>query len=60
MPDHVARIRHLYQAAFMRSPSEEELQSSVEFLDRRNDQIAKALDLLLWAIVTSSEFRINH
>lgn len=60
MPDHVARVQHVYQAAYSRLPDEEELTRNVEFLTQRQDRLGQALDLMLWAIVTSSEFRINH
>ena len=60
LPDHSARINQLYRAAFSRQPDPEELTQGVGFLEQRSNQPERAIDLLLWAIVTSSEFRINH
>lgn len=59
-PDHRGRIEMLYQEAFARSPDETELKAAVDFLAQRHDRLSDALDMLLWAIVTSAEFRFNH
>ncbi len=55
-----ARIQALFNTAFGRSPSEDEQQATLAYLQQRPEAIESALDDLVWAIVTSAEFRFNH
>jgi hypothetical protein len=60
LPDHATRVRHLFAAAYAREPDEDELQAATAFLTQREDRLVEALDNLIWAVVSSAEFRMNH
>ena len=60
MQDHAERqVDAAFQRVFNREPDDDERTASVEFLQQR-ERRAEALGQLLWAMVTSAEFRMNH
>jgi len=54
------RIELLFETLFCRLPTAEERDVAVAFLFDRADGLERALDQLVWAAVTSAEFRFNH
>lgn len=55
-----ARIDTLFSIALGRSPTEDEQEQAIAFLQQKPEAIESSLDDLVWAIVTSAEFRFNH
>ena len=53
------QVESAFQLVFNRKPEADERAASVEFLQARR-QRGDALGQLLWAMVASAEFRINH
>lgn len=49
-----------FHSILSRDPSDEERQSIIAFLDQRNDRRDDALKHVVWALLTSPEFRFNH
>ncbi len=58
--DHRMRVETLFSRVFLRSPDEEELERSLAYLKARSDRAEDACEQLLWALLTSAEFRFNH
>ena len=58
--DDKAKVRALFARAFGREPDRDELQRSLEYLRNRSEKPEAATRQLLWALLTSAEFRINH
>jgi hypothetical protein len=54
-----AQVDSAFRLVFNRAPRADEREASVAYLQRR-DQREEALGQLLWAMVTSAEFRMNH
>ena len=54
---HVVHIA--FESAFGRQPDDAELVQSLSFLSRKADRQA-AIRQMMWALVTSAEFRFNH
>jgi hypothetical protein len=55
-----AKVRALFVRVFAREPRRDELTRSLEFLRARSQEPMAATQQLLWALVTSAEFRLNH
>ena len=53
-------IDQLFQRLYCRSPKQEEIQAVQSYLAERTDRPREAIAELLWALVTSAEFRFNH
>jgi hypothetical protein len=53
------RIREIYLRAFARAPGEQELQSALAYLDRKENK-QEAYQDLVWAILNCKEFLFNH
>ena len=53
------RVDMLFKIVFGRPPDNDELAAARRFLDNKSDP-ADALTQLLWAMLTSAEFRFNH
>lgn len=53
-------VDHLFHRIFGRSPDDEERSRCVEFLSARAAHRHTAIENLVWALVTSAEFRFNH
>ncbi|MEM7313676.1 MAG: DUF1553 domain-containing protein, partial [Planctomycetota bacterium] len=56
----VTNVGELFHRVFGRAPSDDELFKAGEFLKSREDRIKDGYAQLLWAMVTSAEFRFNH
>ncbi|MEX0938704.1 MAG: DUF1549 domain-containing protein [Pirellulales bacterium] len=54
------RVREAFRRVYGRAPDEEELQAATQFLTERSADSRAAVDQLLWAMITSAEFRFNH
>jgi hypothetical protein len=54
------RVQIAYQAAFQRRPQDEELAACSRFLEDRGERPEEGVRLLVWALLTSAEFRFNH
>jgi hypothetical protein len=52
--------REAFLQVLGRLPDEQETQASVAFLEARVDQPTRGVDHLVWALLTSTEFRFNH
>ena len=59
--DGVARnVEQLYLSAFSRRPTAVELQTAVQYLENKSDQLRQAYEDLVWAVLNSKEFVFNH
>ncbi|HEY4261861.1 MAG TPA: DUF1549 domain-containing protein [Schlesneria sp.] len=58
--DNTKRCEALFVAVLSRTPSAEEVQAIDQFLAARTDQRGKAIGQLIWALVSSTEFCVNH
>ena len=54
------RVRHVFLSVLGRSPNKDELAESVAYLDARQARGEAAIRHLEWALLTSSEFLMNH
>ena len=57
-PDAEARVREAFQALFGRVPERDELRACATYLAERTPEAG--LKQLLWAMVSSAEFQLNH
>jgi hypothetical protein len=53
-------VEHLYHRILGRQPGDEERSHCVDFLNSRADHRQTAIESLVWALITSAEFRFNH
>ena len=56
----VAKADLLYRSVLTRPPSEAELSWVTEYVEARGDRDSDAWSQVLWALLTSPEFRFNH
>jgi hypothetical protein len=54
------RVRIAYEAALQRPPDAHELAMCAQFLEQRGERPEDAARHLMWALLTSAEFRFNH
>jgi hypothetical protein len=54
------RVNKAFAALFGRRPDTDELERAVDFLNARKSQPESALKQLLWALLSSAEFQLNH
>ena len=54
------RIDLIVQNIFCRKPTAEETKSLEEYLGKRSDRLPEAYRQMIWALITSSEFRFNY
>ena len=59
MPDADA-VRELYLAVFSRRPNDQEQHELETYLQNAKDHRADAVRQIVWAMLTSAEFRFNH
>ena len=59
-PDDGSATRTLFTAILGREPNEEELRHSIGYLDARRDARPRAMESLLWSLLASAEFYVNH
>jgi hypothetical protein len=53
-------IRAAYQQVFFRAPQPSELKSLRNYVEQRSDRPADAIRQVVWAMMTSTEFRFNY
>ena len=58
VPDEKARVREAFSAVFGREPDAEELRECSAYLKGRSTEAGTKQ--LLWAMLTSAEFQVNH
>ena len=58
LPDSAARVREGFLAVFGRLPDRDEQEECLRYLAGRD--VAPGIRQLLWALLTSAEFQINH
>ena len=58
VPDEKARVREAFAAVFGRDPDAEELRECSAYLKARSPEAGAKQ--LLWALLTSAEFQVNH
>jgi hypothetical protein len=58
--DASALADELYVAVLSRPPSEEERRDVIEFLVARSDRRERAITNLIWGLLASNEFGVNH
>ena len=56
----VEQVQTLYSRVFGRSPTDDELFAVADYMRAREDRPEKAIAQVLWAMITSAEFRFNH
>ncbi|MEZ6140251.1 MAG: DUF1553 domain-containing protein [Zavarzinella sp.] len=54
------RVSEMYRFVFARTPTAIEMNLIQEYLKQRNDRAEEALQQVIWALVSSPEFRFNH
>lgn len=54
------QVNLLYQRIYSRSPDDVERDQVLAYLQQRSDRPQEAMAQVLWAMVTSAEFRFNH
>lgn len=57
---HAERLRDLYLAALSREPGEKELAAFESYLDKSQSNPQQAYEDILWTIINSKEFLLNH
>jgi hypothetical protein len=59
-PDPGRFTQILFKAVLTREPSPDEVQAVTQFLAARTDQRESAVAQAIWALITSTEFCVNH
>ncbi len=54
------KINELYLRAFSRQPNPQEIETALNYLEKKKDKPKEALEDLIWAILNSKEFLFNH
>ncbi|MCA9264123.1 MAG: DUF1553 domain-containing protein, partial [Planctomycetales bacterium] len=61
---HPEKLRELYLTAFSREPTADEMQTLVEYLDRKSAEnkgnLRPAYEDIVWTIINTKEFLFNH
>jgi hypothetical protein len=58
LPDDARRVKAAFRAVFGREPDREELKTSADYLAAHPGE--RGQRQLLWALLTSTEFQVNH
>lgn len=59
-PDHARRAELAVRTVLCRPAKMEEVQAISDYLQRRGDRVEAACQQIVWALLTSAEFRFNH
>lgn len=54
------QVKILFETLFARNPDVSEMKAVVEYLETRSDRIDHAIRQVIWSMLTSAEFRLNH
>jgi hypothetical protein len=57
---HEEKIREIYQVAYSRLPTPQEMEVTLAYVAKREKSVQAAYEDILWAIVCSKEFLFNH
>lgn len=60
MKDRTEACEQVVQSLFCRKPAPDEVKTLTDYLDRRTDRLPEAYRQMLWALITSAEFRFNY
>ncbi len=60
MDDHEALVGELYLATLSRGPNETERSEALNYLQENSGRKSIAIGNLAWALLTSTEFAVNH
>ena len=60
MPDPAKKVSKAFDNVFGRPPNKDELSQFEEFLLKRQNRPSKGIEQMLWAMVCSPEFLMNH
>ena len=60
MTDDAAAVREAFLCVLSRQPTSEEAARLVQYLQARRDRRPAACRQVVWALVSSPEFRFNH
>ncbi|MBL6724687.1 MAG: DUF1549 domain-containing protein, partial [Rubripirellula sp.] len=55
-----SQIKMLFERLFARDPDAWELREVMQYLDLRNERLDQAMQQVVWSLLTSAEFRLNH
>ena len=58
--DHKKQVELAFRSTLSRTPNEQEQKLFIQYLDERKDRISDACSQIVWALMTSAEFRFNH
>ncbi len=58
--DHAAKIRELYLLAFSRPPLEDETSIALAHIEKCGDDVKRAYEDIVWALINTKEFLFNH
>lgn len=57
---HEDRLRQLYLTAYARQPTADELQTALDYINSREDNLAEAYEDLITVLINTKEFLFNH
>ena len=57
---HQQRVRDLYLVAFSRGATDKEMAVAIDYLQQRQENLQKAYEDLVWALINTKEFLFNH
>ena len=57
---HAQKVEEIYLLAMSRKPTDEETQTAVAYLEKKQANLRTAYEDLIWAVINSKEFLFNH
>lgn len=60
LPETDQRIDQLFRTIFHRVPDPTEKKMVADYLEKRAENLGVAMDQVIWSMLTSAEFRLNH
>jgi hypothetical protein len=58
--DHATKIRELYLLAFARPPLDDETAIAIAHIEKCGDDVKRAYEDIVWALINTKEFLFNH